>query len=167
MQNDPKILEKLPVHPVEQRESGAHVLRVDGLVGRTLELTESDFDGLPQRDVTADFNCEEGWTVPAVRWWGINLDLESEMGSGERGRVYGSDLSTGCQKSAARYPPGRCSAAIRARRPGSIGRAGRRLLDKHQVAGPSGATKRARREHGEDHRAGALRGEVSRTCVGC
>ncbi len=75
MQNDPKILEKLPVHTVEQREAGAHVLRVDGLVGRTLKLTASDFDGMPQRDLTEDFNCEEGWTVPAVRWWGINLDF--------------------------------------------------------------------------------------------
>ena len=75
MQNEAKILGKLPVHSSGQRGPGVAVLRVDGLVGRTLELTESDFDGLPQREVTADFTCEEGWTVPAVRWWGINLEF--------------------------------------------------------------------------------------------
>jgi DMSO/TMAO reductase YedYZ molybdopterin-dependent catalytic subunit len=75
MQNEAKVLGKLPVHPGGRQEAGAHVLRVDGLVGRRLALTASDFDGLPQRDVTADFICEEGWTVPAVQWWGISLEF--------------------------------------------------------------------------------------------
>jgi DMSO/TMAO reductase YedYZ molybdopterin-dependent catalytic subunit len=73
MQSEVKILGKLPVHPVGRREDGIPVLRVDGLVGRTLELTESDFDGLPQHEMSEDFTCEEGWTVPAVQWWGIDL----------------------------------------------------------------------------------------------
>lgn len=74
MQSEPKVLGKLPVHPIN-RGDGPCVLRVDGLVGRMLELTPSDFDGLPQRDVTEDFTCEEGWTVPAVTWWGVTLDF--------------------------------------------------------------------------------------------
>jgi DMSO/TMAO reductase YedYZ molybdopterin-dependent catalytic subunit len=75
MQSEVKILGKLPVHPVGRREAGIPVLRVDGLVGRTLELTESDFDGLPQHEMSEDFTCEEGWTVPAVQWWGIDLEF--------------------------------------------------------------------------------------------
>ena len=74
MQNKPKILRKLPVHPSNKADVGVHVLRVNGLVGQTLELTPSDFERLPQRDVTADFTCEEGWTVPAVKWWGVTLE---------------------------------------------------------------------------------------------
>jgi len=74
MQNEPKILRRLPVHPSNKVDVSAYVLRVNGLVGQTLELTPSDFEGLPQRDVTADFTCEAGWTVPAVKWWGVALE---------------------------------------------------------------------------------------------
>jgi DMSO/TMAO reductase YedYZ molybdopterin-dependent catalytic subunit len=73
MDNGREILEKLPVHP-GNRVGGAYALRVDGLVGKKLELTLSEFEGLSHRDVTEDFMCEEGWTVPAVRWWGVTLE---------------------------------------------------------------------------------------------
>jgi DMSO/TMAO reductase YedYZ molybdopterin-dependent catalytic subunit len=73
MENEPKVLSKLPVHP-GGRGDGEYVLRVDGLVGRALELRVHDFEGLPQRDVTEDFTCEEGWTVPKVQWWGITVE---------------------------------------------------------------------------------------------
>ncbi len=74
MQNEPQILGKLPVHPSKREDAGAFVLQVDGLVRQTLELTPSDLEILPQQDVTADFTCEEGWTVQALKWWGVTLE---------------------------------------------------------------------------------------------
>jgi DMSO/TMAO reductase YedYZ molybdopterin-dependent catalytic subunit len=69
-----KVREKLPVHrPKEEEGIRPHVLRVDGLVGRCLELTLADLERLPQQELTADFTCLEGWTVPNVRWRGVLL----------------------------------------------------------------------------------------------
>ncbi len=74
MRNEQKVLGRLPVHPSNREEAGAYLLQVNGLVEQTLELTLSDFERLPQRDVTEDFTCEEGWTVPAVKWWGVTME---------------------------------------------------------------------------------------------
>jgi DMSO/TMAO reductase YedYZ molybdopterin-dependent catalytic subunit len=65
----PDIREKLPVHSFG-KAARPYVLVVDGLVGRPLQLTRSDLDGLPQDDLTDDFTCVEGWTVPALKWNG-------------------------------------------------------------------------------------------------
>ena len=73
MRKVPEIREKLPVHPREQNAQ-FHVLRVDGLVGCSLELTVADLEELPQRDLAGDFTCLEGWTVPQVRWRGVAVE---------------------------------------------------------------------------------------------
>lgn len=79
MQNEQQILGKLPVHPGKPEDAGVFVLRITGLVGRTMELTPSDLAALPQQDVTADFTCEEGWTVPALKWWGVTMESLLEL----------------------------------------------------------------------------------------
>ena len=73
--SDLTIREKLPVHAFEgQKTLQPHVLRVDGLVGRCLHLTVADLEQLPQQDLSHDFRCLEGWTVPDVKWTGVLLE---------------------------------------------------------------------------------------------
>ena len=75
MQKELKVRSKLPVHRVKDEESSRHhVLRVDGLVGHCLELTLADLERLPQQDLTHDFTCLEGWTVPDIKWRGVLLE---------------------------------------------------------------------------------------------
>src|SRR5215468_10561521 len=70
-----KIRDKLPVHcPDDGKSIQAYVLRVDGLVRRVLYLTLGDLKKLLQQDLTHDFTCLEGWTVPEVRWSGVKLE---------------------------------------------------------------------------------------------
>ena len=72
---DLTILEKLPVHALEDRKTlQPHVLRVDDLVRRSLHLTLADLERLPQQDLSHDFTCLEGWTVPDVKWSGVLLE---------------------------------------------------------------------------------------------
>lgn len=74
MQERSKVTGKLPVHGSRSdRDAATHVIRVDGLVGKQLELTLADLERLPQQDMTDDFTCLEGWTVPGVRWRGVPL----------------------------------------------------------------------------------------------
>ena len=68
----PDIRERLPVHSVGNVAS-PYVLVVDGLVGHALQLTRSDLDRLPEHNLTDDFTCLEGWTVPALKWNGVLL----------------------------------------------------------------------------------------------
>jgi DMSO/TMAO reductase YedYZ molybdopterin-dependent catalytic subunit len=49
------------------------ILRVDGLVGESLQLTPAVLE-LPQRNFTHDFICLEGWTVPDVKRGGVLLE---------------------------------------------------------------------------------------------
>ena len=71
------IRESLPVH--ERREPPRHEhsdgprLRIDGLVSRSLDLRVSDIAVLTRVEHVEAFTCEEGWTVPAVRWRGRRL----------------------------------------------------------------------------------------------
>jgi DMSO/TMAO reductase YedYZ molybdopterin-dependent catalytic subunit len=65
-----RALPELPVHRRERLAPPTHV-RVDGLVGRPLELSPAELAILPQRDEAADFGCLEGWTVAGVRWRGV------------------------------------------------------------------------------------------------
>ena len=75
MQKELKFRRKLPVHRARDEESSRpHVLRVDGLVGHCLELTLADLERLPQHDLTSDFTCLEGWTVPNIKWRGVLLE---------------------------------------------------------------------------------------------
>jgi DMSO/TMAO reductase YedYZ molybdopterin-dependent catalytic subunit len=70
-----RVRDKLPAHPPDGGKSiQAYVLRVDGLVKSLLNLTLGDLETLPQQALTHDFTCLEGWTVPGVRWSGVNLE---------------------------------------------------------------------------------------------
>jgi DMSO/TMAO reductase YedYZ molybdopterin-dependent catalytic subunit len=64
----------LPVHPYKAEQSRTGALRVSGLVGKSLELTLADLERLPQTDLTDDFTCVEGWTVPQLKWGGVLLE---------------------------------------------------------------------------------------------
>jgi DMSO/TMAO reductase YedYZ molybdopterin-dependent catalytic subunit len=78
MNMTPEVRDKLPVHP-GQRHSEPFVLRIDGLVSKTLELTTTDLDRLPQQDLKDDFTCLEGWTVPALNWRGVALQVVLDL----------------------------------------------------------------------------------------
>lgn len=47
------------------------VVKVDGLVEKPLSVDRATWTGLQHSDVTADFNCVEGWGVDDVRWGGV------------------------------------------------------------------------------------------------
>jgi len=69
------IREKLPVHALRNGENfHPHVLRIDGLVKTCLNLTVADLEKLPQQELSHDFTCVEGWTVPDVKWSGVLLE---------------------------------------------------------------------------------------------
>jgi len=68
------IRESLPVHPNKDSRSHSYSLSLDGLVQNRLTLTLKDLERLPQYDLTDDFTCLEGWTVPEVRWSGVSLE---------------------------------------------------------------------------------------------
>ncbi len=68
----------LPVHAAEwdERERAtleAGMLRITGLVVRPLILSKKDLAHLPHASYEAAFYCEEGWSVPDVRWGGVRL----------------------------------------------------------------------------------------------
>lgn len=74
MQGQRRTEKELPVHSSRSDEDvQSHIVRVDGLVGQPLSLTVADLERLPQLDLTDDFTCLEGWTVPGVRWRGVPL----------------------------------------------------------------------------------------------
>jgi len=68
------VLEALPVHRGSAADVATRVLHIDGLVSQAKDLTVSDLDGLPQQELTEDFNCVEGWTVPTLQWRGVALE---------------------------------------------------------------------------------------------
>ena len=74
MREEPKVREKLPAHQKDGKDLRNHVLRVDGLVAECLNLTPADLELLPQQELTGDFTCLEGWTVPNVKWRGVLLE---------------------------------------------------------------------------------------------
>ncbi len=70
---DPLPLPALPVHPVPTAQPDAPRLVVDGLVLRRLALSPADLAGFPLAEVTDDFRCLEGWSVPGLHWRGVAL----------------------------------------------------------------------------------------------
>jgi DMSO/TMAO reductase YedYZ molybdopterin-dependent catalytic subunit len=70
---EPEIRMSMPVHRADGANRWPGRLRIDGLVTHPLDLGLSDLAALPQRTLTDDFACLEGWTVPAVRWQGVSL----------------------------------------------------------------------------------------------
>jgi len=63
----------LPVHPVPAKTRMPTVLRLQGLISGQQVLKKTDFAALPHVEIWADFGCEEGWTVPGLRWRGVAL----------------------------------------------------------------------------------------------
>jgi DMSO/TMAO reductase YedYZ molybdopterin-dependent catalytic subunit len=63
----------LPVHPLPAKARIPAVLRLQGLISRELALKSADFAALPHMEINADFSCEEGWTIPVLRWRGVAL----------------------------------------------------------------------------------------------
>jgi sulfoxide reductase catalytic subunit YedY len=72
MAND-TIRTRLPLHRPPAGQIWPGRVRVDGLVRRPRDLTLADLMSLPQRTVSDDFTCLEGWTVPALSWRGVPL----------------------------------------------------------------------------------------------
>lgn len=73
--DETKFRAKLPRHaPKPADNNQPYVLCVDGVVRRPLHLRLPDLEKLPQQDLTHDFTCIEGWTVPDVRWRGVPLE---------------------------------------------------------------------------------------------
>ncbi|MCC6175587.1 MAG: molybdopterin-dependent oxidoreductase [Chloroflexi bacterium] len=64
----------LPKHPVGPVSDTPARLRIDGLVERPLTLSLADLAALPRHDLTAEFACLEGWTVPDVAWQGVPVE---------------------------------------------------------------------------------------------
>ena len=67
--------EALPEHPVPAGLAAPEAwrLRVDGLVVQPLALSVSEVEALGVQTRSADFVCEEGWTVPDQQWEGVAL----------------------------------------------------------------------------------------------
>ena len=71
-----EIRHELPNHPVpEEAERLARnpSLRVEGLVARPVTLRRNTLVQLRRHTLEATFACEEGWSVPALRWAGIRM----------------------------------------------------------------------------------------------
>ncbi|TAM75077.1 hypothetical protein EPN44_09675 [bacterium] len=91
------IHENLPVHPDHgpSCQGNEAWLRIDGLVRRAMEVRAADLVALPRIERVEPFACEEGWTVPAVRWRGLLLadviDLAGPLPSARFVRVHAGE----------------------------------------------------------------------------
>jgi DMSO/TMAO reductase YedYZ molybdopterin-dependent catalytic subunit len=74
MHREREKLKTLPVHRTDKTGTEPKLVRIDGLVCRPRELMLADLQGLPQQELIADFSCEEGWTVPDLKWRGPTLE---------------------------------------------------------------------------------------------
>src|ERR1035437_4807108 len=61
----------LPVHPISAKTRMPTVLRLQGLIARQQVLKKTEFAALPHVEISADFGCEEGWTVPGLHGRGV------------------------------------------------------------------------------------------------
>jgi DMSO/TMAO reductase YedYZ molybdopterin-dependent catalytic subunit len=71
-----QIREHLPSHRVPAAARGRAsqaTLRIDGLVARPLASAQPDRPGSARAVVEEPFVCEEGWSVPGLRWGGVPL----------------------------------------------------------------------------------------------
>ncbi len=62
-----------PPLPSDRARAARARLRVDGLVAQPLELTAEDLRHLKRASLDEPFVCEEGWSVPGLRWRGVRL----------------------------------------------------------------------------------------------
>lgn len=67
------LLDALPEHPAPDIDVEAHLLRITGAVQAPAAYSAADLRTLDHQDITRDFYCEEGWTVPDQRWDGVLL----------------------------------------------------------------------------------------------
>ncbi len=82
----PRVLDSLPDHGAPLIGETEHRLRIVGLVRQPMELTATQLERLPQRTVIEDFDCREGWVVPAQRWSGALVgDLLDAAGATAEG----------------------------------------------------------------------------------
>ncbi|MCC7369260.1 MAG: molybdopterin-dependent oxidoreductase [Chloroflexi bacterium] len=68
--------ERLPVFPVPPaaaEQVAQPTLQIDGLVAQPRTLTPADLAALARADLAEPFACEEGWSVPGLRWQGVRL----------------------------------------------------------------------------------------------
>jgi DMSO/TMAO reductase YedYZ molybdopterin-dependent catalytic subunit len=73
---DMDVRDRLPVFPLPpaaRARAARALLRVDGLVARPRELSVEDLSHLPREGLDEAFVCEEGWSVPGLRWAGVRL----------------------------------------------------------------------------------------------
>lgn len=59
------------VHADGRRE--AYALRLDGMVRQPVSLGYAQLRALPQRRLTADFHCVEGWSIEDAPWGGVSF----------------------------------------------------------------------------------------------
>ena len=62
-----------PPTPSERARAARATLRIDGLVAQPLELTSEAFQTLERASLVEPFVCDEGWSVPGLRWGGVRL----------------------------------------------------------------------------------------------
>jgi DMSO/TMAO reductase YedYZ molybdopterin-dependent catalytic subunit len=70
------VRDRLPIFPTSpdaRARAARALLRVDGLVAQPLQLTVEDLGHLRRATLEEAFVCEEGWSVPGLRWAGVNL----------------------------------------------------------------------------------------------
>jgi len=77
--NERSSLGSLPLHPVPADDVRPVAIVVDGDVQRALVLRAEDLAALPAAEVTADFECREGWCVPGLHWEGVALRTVLEL----------------------------------------------------------------------------------------
>jgi DMSO/TMAO reductase YedYZ molybdopterin-dependent catalytic subunit len=71
------IRDGLPEHEIPEvirRRAAPGTIRVHGRVAREIVLSLAELARMPRAQVSEPFTCEEGWTVPGVRWSGIPLE---------------------------------------------------------------------------------------------
>ncbi len=75
MRDQLEIRSSLPVHPVPRDVivSSPCGLRVEGLVKRSLAFDYEALARLSRATLDEPFRCEEGWSVPGLRWRGVRL----------------------------------------------------------------------------------------------
>lgn len=74
-----RVTGELPAHAVPAAAGCHESLTIDGLVSHRTVLDQSEFAALAHRVVAVDFSCEEGWTVPQLRWRGVTLSTLAEL----------------------------------------------------------------------------------------
>lgn len=90
----PHSLSRLPLHPGGPQQPARPHLIVDGLVACPLALAPADLAAFPLAEVTDDFLCLEGWSVPGLHWRGVALAAVLEA-AGPRAQVRIVQASSG------------------------------------------------------------------------